>query len=333
MTETGPDWSVDLLRGVLDVATEGVVICEATGDRPVVYANAAFAQLSGFEAAELIGANLRRLQGTQHDQEGLRRLRDALARAEPCRVVVHNFRKDGTAFWNEISLRPLAGPGGRVTHFVGFHREVIDRPRSGERPATGLPSWIRDDRLSGLASSAYFDEVLQREWAAAQRLAHELTLFSFDIDHLGAYNETFQKGGGDSCIRRVAHVIGVAFRRSSDFVARLEGGAFQVLVPGMAADAADAYARDVAQRVYELHIHHPRAANRFVTVSVGIATLAPPRDASASLIVEAARSALERAKSAGRNRVVTADLSDAGQRPGARAPSAGVTSAIAPKAG
>lgn len=320
MTETRADWSTDLLRGVLDAATEGIVICAATGERPVVYANPAFAELSGFQADELIGSSLRHLQGTEHDQEGIRRLREALTRAEPCRVVVRNFRKDGSPFWNEITLRPLVDADGRVSYFAGYHREAVDRPRTGERPATGLPSWIRDDRLTGLASRAWFDEVLQREWAAAQRLGHELTLFSFDIDHLGAYNDTFQKGGGDSCIRRVAHVIGVAFRRGSDFVARLEGGAFNVLVPGMAADAADAYARDVAQRVFELHIHHPRAANRFITVSVGIATIAPPRGMPATVLTDAAQHSLERAKSAGRNRVVSADLAPASQRPGARAP-------------
>jgi diguanylate cyclase (GGDEF)-like protein/PAS domain S-box-containing protein len=308
MTETPAGWSADLLCAVLDAATEGIVICEATGERPVLYANRAFAELSGFSPGELIGASLKRLQGAERDQEGIRRLRDALARGEPCQVVVRNFRKDGTPFWNEISLRPLADATGKVTHFAGFHREAADRPRSGERPATGLPSWVRDDRLTGLASRAYFDEVLQREWAAAQRLGHELTLLSFDIDHLGAYNDTFQKGGGDSCIRRVAHVIGVAFRRSSDFVARVEGGAFNVLVPGMAAETADSYAREVAQRVFDLHIHHPRAANRFITVSVGVATVAPPRSMESTVLIDAAQAALVRAKSAGRNRVMTADF-------------------------
>jgi len=306
--ESGAEWSVGLLRAVMDAATEGMVLCAAEGDHLVLHANPAFAQLCGFELEELVGTNLRQLQGTDTDQEGVRRLRAAVMRAEPCQVVVRNFRKDGSAFWNEISLRPLMDASGRVTHFAAYYREAADRPRTGERPATGLPSWIRDDRLTGLASRTYFDEVLQREWAAAQRLGRQLTLFSFDIDHLAAYNDTFQKGGGDSCIRRVAHVIGVAFRRSSDFVARLDGGAFYVLVPGMESEAADAYAREVSQRVLELHIHHPRATNRYVTVSVGIATLVPPRGASPSMLTDAAQGALERAKSGGRNRVMTAEV-------------------------
>jgi diguanylate cyclase (GGDEF)-like protein/PAS domain S-box-containing protein len=270
----------------------------------VLYINPAFAVLYGFPAQEIVGSSFARLQPGDLEQEGVARLRDAVARTEACRVVVRSFRKDGSACWNEISLRPLSGADGRVTHLAAWYRETAERPRAAERPATGLPSWIRDDRLTGLASRAYFEEVLHREWTAAQRVGHVLTLLYFDIDHLSAYNDTFQKGGGDSCIRRVAHVIGGAFRRSTDFVARIEGGAFQVLVRGM---AAEAYAREVAQRVFDLHIHHPRASNRYVTVSVGIANLVPPRGLPPSPLLEAAEAALERAKTAGRNRVVIAD--------------------------
>ena len=138
MTGGGGEWSVQLLRGVLDAATEGVVVCEATDDRKAVYANAAFAQLTGYEIEEILGSNLRRLQGTEREQEGLKRLREALTRAEPVRVVLRNFRKDGTPFWNEMSIQPLADAGGRVTHFAGYHREAADRPRSGERPSSAI---------------------------------------------------------------------------------------------------------------------------------------------------------------------------------------------------
>jgi diguanylate cyclase (GGDEF)-like protein/PAS domain S-box-containing protein len=303
MTGSGADWTVELLRGALDVATEGIVICEAAGKRPVVYVNAAFQQLCGYELEDLRGRNLSRLQGSERDQEPLGRLRAALGRGESCRLVLRNFRKDGSPFWNEMTLQPLRDPLGRLTHYAGFHREAADRPRSGERPASGMPSWIRDDRLTGLASRVFFEEGLQREWASAQRLGHEVTLLLFDIDHLGAYNDTYEKGGGDSCIRRVGHVIAGAFRRSSDLAARLEGGLFAVLVPGMSCDAAASYAKEVAQRVFDMHIHHPRATSRFVTVSVGVATLCPPRDGSPELLQDAAQRALEQAKTCGRNRV------------------------------
>jgi diguanylate cyclase (GGDEF)-like protein/PAS domain S-box-containing protein len=301
---TGLDAQV--LRSALDAAADGIVICEASGDRSVLYANAAFAQLTGYGIDELIGSNLRRLQGAERDQEGVRRLREALAHGESCRAVVRNFRKDGTPFWNEVIVHPIRDATGRVTHFAGFHREAADRPRTGERPAAGLPGWIRDDRLTGLASRVYFEEALQREWASARRLGQQVALLVFDVDHLAAYNETYERGGGDSCIRRVGHAIGAAFRRSSDLVARIEGGTFYALVPGMTEGAAAGYASEVVRRVIGMRIHHPRAATRYVSISAGVAAAAPPRDQAPTVLVHAACAALQRAKQNGRNRVESA---------------------------
>ena len=144
--------------------------------------------------------------------------------------------------------------------------------------STGLPSWLREDRLTGLHSRAYFEELLQRDWQLAQRDSHEIGLTLFDIDDLGAYNEKFDRAAGDACIRRVARVIGASYRRGGDLVGRWEGGTFAVLTQGEAAEKASQYAQVVTQRVRDLLMHHPTAgAGRYVTLSAGIASLVPPR--------------------------------------------------------
>ena len=72
-------WTVPFLRSVLDAAPEGIVICEARADgQPLVYANAAFERLTGYTQGELLGADLRVLQGSDRDQEGRASLRQAL---------------------------------------------------------------------------------------------------------------------------------------------------------------------------------------------------------------------------------------------------------------
>src|SRR5205807_1963499 len=124
----------------------------------------------------------------------------------------------------------------------------------------------------------YFEELLQRDWVLAQRDSHEIGLTLFDIDDLGAYNEKFDRSAGDACIRRVARVVGSAYRRRGDLVGRWEGGTFAVLTQGEAADKAAQYAQVVSQRVRDLLMHHPTAgAGRYVTLSAGIANLVPPR--------------------------------------------------------
>ena len=121
-------------RGVLDASPEGIVVCESSSEhQPVVYVNNAFERMSGYGADELIGHDLRRLQSWDRDQEGRNQLRAAICQGESCRVLLRNYRKDGTQFWNEMLVQPLRGAEGSVTHFVGFHRDVTERERSGLR--------------------------------------------------------------------------------------------------------------------------------------------------------------------------------------------------------
>ena len=89
-----------------------------------------------------------------------------------------------------------------------------------------------------------------------------MTLIVFDIDDLTSYNDTFGRAAGDACIRRVAGVIGTAFRRGADVVARWEGGRIVALVRNPDLEVVPAFAGAVAQKVLGQHIHHPRAARR-----------------------------------------------------------------------
>jgi len=174
-----------------------------------------------------------------------------------------------------------------------------------------LPPWLREDRLTGLHSRAYFEELLQRDWMLAQRDSHEIGLTLFDIDDLGTYNETFEKTGGDACIRRVARVIGASYRRGGDLVGRWEGGTFAVLTQGDAAEKASHYAQVVGQRVRDLLMHHPRAGSeRYVTISAGVASLVPPRELPLESLLKATQAALKRSKKLGKNSISTAEAAD-----------------------
>ncbi len=306
------NWSVEAWRGLVDSAPDGIVICDARqSDQPVVYANAAFVALCGYPLSALLGTNLRMLQGNDRDQEARVRMREAIAQGRPARVLVRNYRPDGSSFWNESVIQPVHDASGGLTHYVGFHRDAGDRLRNGERTIQGLPPWAREDRLTGLHSRGYFEELLQRDWLLAQRDSHEIGLTLFDIDHLGAYNETFDRAAGDACIRRIARVIAASYRRGGDLVGRWEGGSFAVLTQGEAAEKASQYAQVVAQRVRDLLMHHPRANSiRYVTVSAGVASLVPPRELALEALLKACRAAVGRAKSRGRNMVVSAESAD-----------------------
>lgn len=307
------NWSAAEWRSVVEGAPEGIVICDATvADYPVVYANAAFSQMCGYPVAAILGTNLRVLQGQDRDQEGRQRMREALERGEQARVLIRNYRPDGTLFWNESVIQPVRDPSGKLTHYIGYHRDASERLRSTEKTIVqGLPPWLREDRLTGLHSRAYFEELLARDWQLAQRDSHEIGLTLFDIDDLGAYNETFDKAAGDACIRRVARVVSASYRRGGDLVGRWEGGTFAVLTQGDAAEKASHYAQVVAQRVRDLLMHHPKGgAARYVTMSAGVASLVPPRELPLEALLKGCRAALKRAKAKGKDNIATAESTD-----------------------
>lgn len=307
------NWSAAAWRRVVENAPEGIVICDATAaDCPALFVNAAFAQMCGYPAAALLGANLRMLQGSDRDQEARTRLAEALRQGQGARVLIRNYRPDGSLFWNETLIQPVRSGDGTLTHFIGYHRDASERLKSVEqKSAAGLPSWLREDRLTGLHSRAYFEELLQRDWAVAQRDSHEIGLTLFDIDDLGAYNEKFDRSAGDACIRRVSRVIAAAYRRGVDLVGRWDGGTFAVLTQGEAAEKAAHYAQVVTQRVRDLLMHHPTAgAGRYVTLSAGVASLVPPRTLALSGLLKACNAALKRAKQNGKAAVVGAEAQD-----------------------
>ncbi len=302
---------IDLYRRLLESSPEGVVLVDAQNpEHPVVYSNPGFEALTGYTSADLIGKNLRLLQSDDRDQDGRHRLREALTQGVSCRVLLRNYRKDGTVFWNEVAVVPLRDAEGRVTHFAGHHRDAGERLRidpklsrdslSGAHQPTSVV--IRDDRLTGLFTLPYLEELLKRDWAVAQREGRSIAVFAVDIDALDLYNATFGRAAGDSAIRRVAHCVSGCLRRSSDVTARVDGGSLMAFAPGLSGDQAMHMGRMMAERVRELRIHHPRCAIlRYVSVSVGVSAAVPGSKDEPLALIEKSQRHLKLAKQSGRN--------------------------------
>jgi diguanylate cyclase (GGDEF)-like protein/PAS domain S-box-containing protein len=304
-------FDADFYRRLLDTSPDGVVLVDAqTPDQPVVYANPAFQALTGYSTEELVGRNLRMLQADDREQDGRHRLREALGKGESCRVLLRNYRKDGTLFWNEMTVLPLLNAEGRVSHFAGHHRDAGERLRidprqsrdtlSGAHQPTSIA--IRDDRLTGLFTLPYLEELLKRDWAIAQRERRSIAIFAIDMDALDLYNTTFGRAAGDSAIRRVAHVVSGCLRRSSDVTARIDGGSLIAFAPGLSQEQALRLGQLMAERVRDLRIHHPRSAVlRYVSVSVGVCAAVPEAADSPAGLLEKSQLQLQIAKKSGRN--------------------------------
>jgi PAS domain S-box-containing protein len=117
-----------LLGRAVAASSNGIVITDPKRpDNPIVYANPAFEEISGYAADEVLGYNCRFLQADDRDQPALHELREAITEARECRVVLRNYRKDGTPFWNELYVSPIHDEEGRLTNFVGVQNDVTHR--------------------------------------------------------------------------------------------------------------------------------------------------------------------------------------------------------------
>jgi len=115
----------ELLQLMINASNDGVVIAEQEGDENVlIYVNDAFERLTGFSAEEILYQDCRFLQGSDRDQEGLHEVRRAIREKRPCRVVLRNYRKDGSLFWNELSLTPVYSERDKLMYYVGIQKDV-----------------------------------------------------------------------------------------------------------------------------------------------------------------------------------------------------------------
>ncbi len=119
--ERAANEAVLLLRDrALNATAEGVLITDARAfDNPVVYANAGFERMTGYSGDEIVGRNCRVLQGEATDPAARATLRRHIAAGESCTVELVNYRRGGEPFLVRLSLSPIFGSTGAVTHFVG----------------------------------------------------------------------------------------------------------------------------------------------------------------------------------------------------------------------
>jgi PAS domain S-box-containing protein len=119
-----------LLDRAVAASSNGIVITDPRmPDDPIVYVNPAFERISGYPVDEVLGHNCRFLQGEDRDQPALDELRSALSEERESRVVLRNYRKDGTPFWNELYVSPVHDEEGRLTNFVGVQNDITERRR------------------------------------------------------------------------------------------------------------------------------------------------------------------------------------------------------------
>ncbi|MGE5200276.1 MAG: PP2C family protein-serine/threonine phosphatase [Rhodospirillaceae bacterium] len=165
-----PEW-LALKDRALDVAAEGITIADARlPDRPLIYANEGFERMTGYPVAEVMGRNCRFLQGPETDPLAMAEIRAALAESRECVVEILNYRKNGSTFWNRLSITPVRDASGEVTHFIGIQSDVSARREAEDGLRRAKEALERDLRLAARVQQALLPPAEVE--AGALRIAH-----------------------------------------------------------------------------------------------------------------------------------------------------------------
>ena len=143
--------SADFSADALAATSCSVLITNATlPNNPIVYVNAAFGALYGYDVTEVVGRNCRILQGPDSDPDVRAEMRAAIAAGKGIRREILNYRKDGTSFWNDVTIDPIRDQAGRLMGFVGIQYQADEAHRANEEraDATSLLANITD-HISG----------------------------------------------------------------------------------------------------------------------------------------------------------------------------------------
>ncbi|ABA72639.1 MULTISPECIES: PAS domain-containing protein [Pseudomonas] len=129
--------NASLMQMVINASNDGIVVAEREGkdDNILIYVNPAFERLTGYTSEEILYQDCRFLQSGDRDQENLALIRDALRNNGSCREILRNYRKDGTPFWNELSLSTVKNVDDGQTYFVGVQKDVTVQVKAQQRVA------------------------------------------------------------------------------------------------------------------------------------------------------------------------------------------------------
>ena len=125
---------LSLLEKAADSSSEGITISIMSEvDNPLIYANKGFEKLTGYSLNDVIGKNCRFLQGTDTEPSAVNAIRNAIKQGGECTVELLNYKKDGTPFWNRLSITPLKDENGIISHYVGIQSDITELKETKKR--------------------------------------------------------------------------------------------------------------------------------------------------------------------------------------------------------
>ncbi|HEY8159183.1 MAG TPA: diguanylate cyclase [Methylobacter sp.] len=284
----------NLLIAALEAAANGVLITDK--DATVIWANTAFGRLTGYSPEEAVGNNPNQLtKSGMQNKEFYQDMWASLLAGQHWRGELINKRKDGSLYYEELSIASVKNGAGKITHFIGIKEDITVRKEMEAQ----LQKLASTDPLTGLFNRRVFLERLEQERAKVARLPHYVVVvLMLDLDFFKRVNDTYGHATGDTVLKAFAEIVRNN-SRAIDVPARLGGEEFAILLIGADKNDAMTMAERLREQVAAILIEH-EAGPVQVTVSIGAAALSAG-DINAEVVLHRADAALYEAKDRGRN--------------------------------
>jgi len=153
---------------------EGISLSEVTmDDQPLVYVNGGFERMTGYSKEDVVGKNCRFLQGEETDKEEVKKIREAVQKRESCTIEFVNYRKDGTKFWNRLTVSPVSGVSDEIQYYVGVQSDITHL-KNIEAELSKYANLLEEKNAKIQESLKSFDHTLGRALYDAKKSTQQL---------------------------------------------------------------------------------------------------------------------------------------------------------------
>ncbi|WP_223066461.1 bifunctional diguanylate cyclase/phosphodiesterase [Paenibacillus caui] len=279
------------LLEAIDLMGIGLIITNPhLKDNPVIYVNKGFTKVTGYQPEEIMMCNCRCLQGPDTNPEDLKIIKKAQIERKAETVTLKNYRKDGSHFWNQLTISPVFDQAGELMYFIGLQLDMTKEIEERENSSRRIRQLAFFDPLTGLLNMSKFKEELEKELQKGQHCA----LLRINIDRFRYINESYGEQIGDSLLleaaERMKRMLGkdclICRSFADDFIVMLkltDSSRYEIHTYAMLLSEA-------LRKPYFIHNEEIRS-----NFSMGI-SLYPEHGETASLLLNYADLALEQSK-------------------------------------
>ena len=215
---------VQLLSDVVNATNASIVICD--NDRKVVWVNAAFSFLTGYELNEMVGRNLGPLlQGPNTDKDTVQQIRNALNKGQNIDKEILNYHKDGSEYWTNLLISPIRDSAGRITHILGIQNDITKNKKAEEK----LKRIAHHDLLTTLPNRVLLADRLNQAMVQCKRRKTSIVVAFMDLDNFKAINDNHGHDVGDKLLIALSKRMQGSLR-GGDTLARIGGDEFTIVM-------------------------------------------------------------------------------------------------------